>query len=359
MKDGSQADRIRKYFIKLFREEFDLKITIDTNLKIVNILDITLNLIDGTYKPFNKPNSNPIYIHTQSNHPPTIIKQIPSMISDRISNLSSSEEIFNRAAPTYNEALRNSGYKEKLTFNNNKREPKNRRNRKRNIIWFNPPFSANVKTNVAKRFLYFVVKNFPKNHRLHKLFNRNNLKVSYSCMPNVSSIISSHNKKILNSNESEPQNDKQCNCRKKTDCPINGKCLQKEVIYRCKVEEPETNTEKFYVGLTANAFKQRWYGHNHTFKYESKRASTELSNHVWDLQTKDIQPNLTWEIIDHTRPYVNRSKKCNLCLTEKLHIITSELDLVNKRSELISKCRHNNKFIIKNFKSVPPDKSKF
>ena len=68
VRDGSAADRIRKYFIKLFRDEFDLKITIDTNLKIVNYLDITLNLTTGTYQPFNKPNSKPVYVHVNSNH---------------------------------------------------------------------------------------------------------------------------------------------------------------------------------------------------------------------------------------------------------------------------------------------------
>ena len=93
--------------------------------------------------------------------------------------------------------------------------------------------------------------------------------------------------------------------------------------------------------------------HNHTFKYEEKKTSTELSNYVWDLQLKDINPSLTWSVIDHDRPYVNGSKRCNLiCLTEKFHIITSELDLVNKRSELISKCRHSNKFVLKNFKNA-------
>ena len=114
---GPQSDKIRKDFIKLFREEFDLKITIETNLKIVNFLDITLNLSDGTYTPFNKPNSKPVYIHSQSNHPPNIIKRIPSMISERISNISSNKEIFKRAAPLCNDALQSSGYKEKLTFN--------------------------------------------------------------------------------------------------------------------------------------------------------------------------------------------------------------------------------------------------
>ena len=116
---GPQSEKIRKDLIKLFREEFNLKITIDTNLKVVNFLDVTLDLSNDIYKPFNKPNSKPIYIHVQSNHPTNIIKQIPSMISDRINTISSNKDAFDRAAPLYNEALSSSGYKDKLIFKKN------------------------------------------------------------------------------------------------------------------------------------------------------------------------------------------------------------------------------------------------
>ena len=90
-------------------------------------------------------------------------------------------------------------------------------------------------------------------------------------------------------------------------------------------------------------------------KYEKASKSTELSKYVWDLKNTGIEPNLSWEIIDHASSYRNGSKSCNLCLTEKFHIITSKLPLLNKRSELISKCRHVNKFLLSNYKSVPPD----
>ena len=52
----------------------------------------------------------------------------------------------------------------------------------------------NVETNIAKKFLQLVSKHFPKGHKLSKLFNRNNVKVSYSCMPNVASIKSTQQK---------------------------------------------------------------------------------------------------------------------------------------------------------------------
>ena len=97
----------------------------------------------------------------------------------------------------YNDALKSSGYKEKIRYDKNQNQ-RSQRNRSRNTIWFNPPFSQNVQTNVAKSFLQLVDKHFPRSHKLHKIFNRNNLKVSHSCTTNMANIINSHNKKIPN-----------------------------------------------------------------------------------------------------------------------------------------------------------------
>ena len=61
-----------------------------------------------------------------------------------------------------------------------------------NVIWFNPPYNSNVKTNIGHKFLQAIDDCFPKNNPLHKIFNRNTLKLSYSCMPNIRNIISDH-----------------------------------------------------------------------------------------------------------------------------------------------------------------------
>jgi len=136
---------------------------------------------------------------------------------------------------------------------------------------------------------------------------------------------------------------------------INGKCLDKSVIYRCNVKISEQDEGMYYVGLTENTFKERFYQHKNSFKYENKASATELSKYVWELKKDNINPILSWEIIDHAAPYKNGSKHCNLCLTEKFHIITAKKKLLNKRTELVSKCRHINKFILKNVKATPPD----
>ena len=118
------------------------------------------------------------------------------MIESRIAKISYGEEEFKRAKPDYENALHKSGYKVKLEYSPEAYKS-HKKNRSRNIIWFNPPFSNHVKTNSGKQFLKLVDKHFGKNHRLRKICNRNNLKLSYSCMPNMKSIIINHNKLIL------------------------------------------------------------------------------------------------------------------------------------------------------------------
>ena len=66
-------------------------------------------------------------------------------------------------------------------------------NRSRNIIWFNPIYDKSVETKVGETFLKLVKRHFNNNHRYHKTFNKNNIKVSYSCMKNMHSIIKQHN----------------------------------------------------------------------------------------------------------------------------------------------------------------------
>ena len=94
------------------------------------------------------------------------------------------EQIFNAAAPFYTDILDKCGYSEKLTFDK-EQYTHERKNRGKNIIWYNPPLSKNVKTNIEKQFLHLLDKHFDRNHKYHKIFNYNNVKISYSCMDNM------------------------------------------------------------------------------------------------------------------------------------------------------------------------------
>ena len=74
------------------------------------------------------------------------------------------------------------------------------------------------------------------------------------------------------------------------------------------------------------------------------------------MKRKGIKkPIIHWSVNDHAKPYQNGSKMCNLFLTEKYHILTSLVNLINKRSKLVSKCRHENKFHLVNYKAIPLD----
>ena len=197
------------------------------------------------------------------------------MIEKRLSDLSMSAVEFNEAKHDYEEALQESGFKNKLTFTNT---PPARKRRTRNIIWFNPPFNLAVKNDIGRAFLNLLDKHFPPSHKYHKIFNRNTVKLSYSCTPNIKSIISSHNKSILRQDPAsiEPT----CNCRDKPNCPLpsNGECRLSAVVYKATVSSSEG--EKEYIGLCDSEIKQRISNHKSSFKYETKRNATRLSQYV-------------------------------------------------------------------------------
>ena len=143
------------------------------------------------------------------------------------------------------------------------------KNRGQKIVWFNSQYSCNVATNIHKKFLLLLDKHFPKAYKLSKVFNRNNVKVSYSSIPNFASIINSHNKNILNENIPKSTSTS-CNCKVKASYLLDGNCLQSSSVYICKAATPKiTNDYLHYIGLTENTFKDRLYKHKNSFRYES------------------------------------------------------------------------------------------
>lgn len=268
-----------------------------------------------------------------------------------MSNISSDEEAFNKVATTYQAALDKSGYAYKLRFNPKNNREKPRRTRKRNITWYSPPFDMRVKTNLGKKFLRIVCECFPRGHALRPIFNRNTLKLSYSCMPNVKSTINARNKRLLkqtNPSESIHVSDASlCNCRKKEDCPLENQCLTRGIVYQATVTTEQES--ECYVGLTDTDFKSRYANHKQSFRKEAHSSQTELSKHVWQLKKAKVDYMIRWKILDRAQSYSNTTKRCKLCTLEKFYIICKrELATINKRSELANTCRHANKFLLKN-----------
>ena len=172
------------------------------------VQDCTFNLYTRKYQPYKNPNDTPTYISDNSNHP-------PKNILKRISNISSNKTTFNNAAPSYNDILSASEYKKNLIYQQDLMPPKKVRQIK--VIWFNSQYRVNVD------------KHFSKISKFHKIFNRNNVKVSYRCLPNFADMIKSHNNRILS--EEKTQDQSKCNCPQKNTCPLEGHCLNKELLY--------------------------------------------------------------------------------------------------------------------------------
>ena len=89
-------------------------------------------------------------------------------------------------------------------------------------------------------------------YALPKIFNKNTIKVSYSCKRNIKSIIKSHNKQILTS----------------------------QIIYQADVTENLDDEHKYYLGLAETTFKERYGNHKSSFKNENSKSSAELSKYV-------------------------------------------------------------------------------
>ena len=113
---------------------------------------------------------------------------------------------------------------------------------------------------------------------------------------------------------------------------------------------------KIYIGCTDGPFKTRYANHKQSFKNYKHSSATTLSNYIWTLKKCQKDYKVSWEILSKAVPYFCGTRKCDLCLTEKVLIATADPSpLLNSRAELISKCRHRNKYLLMNFKTWPPE----
>ena len=117
----------------------------------------------------------------------------------------------------------------------------------------------------------------------HKIFNRNTVKISYSCMGSLKQKIDGRNKSTLQKTTTPPIS-KAYNCHRPADCPMAGNCLKSSVVYRATVMMEDSRPVQMCVGLTETSFKTRFANHKSSFNNPSKRHSTELSKHVWHLK---------------------------------------------------------------------------
>ena len=216
--------------MKVFKD-CRLRITIQANLRIGNFLDVQVNLDTSTYQPYLQSYNNSVYLNKNSNHSTTVLKQLLKSIGKRISDMSSNQNVFTHSIPIY---------------------------------------------------IYFI-----------KIFNKNTWKVSCSCMGNMASIISSHNRTILNPDVSLEYG---CNCRSRNEFLLQNKCLTPKIVYCANVENDINVENNFYFGVSETPFKESFRNHKKEFNYAKYRNSTELSKCIWKLKVLNMTPKISWEI---------------------------------------------------------------
>ena len=132
-----------------------------------------------------------------------------------------------------------------------------------------------------------------------------------------------------------------CNCSKNTECPVDGNCQTKNLIYQTTVNTNQLEKPETYVGLTAQTFKKRWDGHKSSIRNRNPKKSTTLSQHIWKLEDEQKDYTLDWKIVDRGHPFSPVTGICQLCTKEKYWIVyKSNLATLNSRNEIASNCRH-------------------
>ena len=162
----------------------------------------------------------------------------------------------------------------------------------------------------------------------------------------MKSIINSHNRSLC---EPGPIAAKPCNCRRPP-CPMDGECRASAIVYKASVTTDD-GTEMEYIGSTETEFKLRYSNHKSSFKNHHLRSATKLSQYIWTKKTEDITTDIAWKIQHQSRAYKCGTRKCDLCISEKLEILRADPSrTLNRRSEIANKCKHRFKHKLGNLK---------
>ena len=147
------------------------------------------------------------------------------------------------------------------------------------------------------------------------------VRVSYSCSENMKCFINQHNKTILKKhdkqNTTKRLNDScLCNCRNHNHCPMQGNCLQANVVYKTEITTTDNNETKTYIGVTANEFKIRFRNHTKSISNIKYQNETELSKYIWQLKKSNRPHKIKWGIIKKIPACKPGQRRCGLCIEE-------------------------------------------
>ena len=156
----------------------------------------------------------------------------------------------------------------------------------------------------------------------------------------------------MNSNNTEYG----CNCNNRNECPLENECLTPIIVYRADVTNKKTDEHKYYYVISDTLFKERYENHKTSFRHRSHLTTSDLSKYYWKLVDKCAVPTIKFSIAKCVKgnTFINN---CKLYLSEKAFIISNldDENMLNKRSEFISKCGHINKRLLNRVKDDSND----
>ena len=117
------------------------------------------------------------------------------------------------------------------------------------------------------------------------------------------------------------------------------------VPVECKSSAVDKSTVT-YTGGTSD-WKSRYYAHNGSFRYPERRTETTLSEHIWELTGQNLNYIINWKIIEKSHAFNPVTLQCKLCLSEIYQFIINPIQAsLNRRLEVLSSCRHIQKFLL-------------
>ena len=142
------------------------------------------------------------------------------------------------------------------------------------------------------------------------------------------------------------KNAKRCDIQQKENYPMNGDCLKESLVYYATITCNDKNYKsRLYKGSWETSFKKRYSNHKKSFNVPFYKDDTKLSTEYWNLKMKQLNPQISWKIKGIYKFYIPTSK-------QKLEILDDpDKNLLNKRPEIISQCRHKNKYRLKTLAS--------
>ena len=108
----------------------------------------------------------------------------------------------------------------------------------------------------------------------------------------MGSIISSHNKHILNSNSTKYG----YNWNKRDEDPLEHKCLTPKSVYRADVTNNKSDEHKYYYGISDIPFKEHYENHETSFRHRSYLPASDLYKYYWKLTDDDAAPTIKFSI---------------------------------------------------------------